>query len=57
MGPAGYTSELARALASDLLARFLRYVAIDTQPQLDRTSSPSTPGQLELGRLLVYEAG
>ena len=47
---ASYTSELARGLAPDVLARFLRYVQIDTQSRRDRTSSPSTPGQLELGR-------
>jgi tripeptide aminopeptidase len=50
-----YTSELAQELASDLLERFLRYVRIDTQSQRDRTGSPSTPGQLELGRVLVGE--
>jgi tripeptide aminopeptidase len=42
-------------LAEDLLARFLRYVRIDTQSRRDRTTSPSTPGQLELGALLVSE--
>ena len=52
---ASYTSELAQELGPDVLARFLRYVQIDTQSQRDRTSSPSTPGQLELGRLLVDE--
>jgi tripeptide aminopeptidase len=55
MQPAAYTSSLAEALAPDLLDRFLRYVRIDTQSQRDRKSSPSTPGQLELGRLLVAE--
>ncbi len=49
----GYTSELARSLAGDVLERFLRYVRIDTQSQRDRDGSPSTPGQLELGRVLV----
>ena len=52
---ASYTSELAQELGPDVLARFLRYVQIDTQSQRDRTSSPSTPGQLDLGRLLVDE--
>jgi len=33
----------------------MRYVRIDTQSRRDRDSSPSTPGQLELGRLLVEE--
>lgn len=55
MSPAPYTSELARSLADDLLERFQRYVRIDTQASRDRTRSPSTPGQLELGRLLVAE--
>src|SRR4051795_11817049 len=50
-----YTSDLAEALAPDLLDRFLRYVRIDTQSQRERTRSPSTPGQLDLQRLLVDE--
>ena len=53
--PASYTSALAESLAPDVLARFLRYVRIDTQSRRDRKSSPSTPGQLELGRVLVAE--
>ncbi|MCW3038324.1 MAG: peptidase [Solirubrobacterales bacterium] len=52
-----FTSALAEALAPDLLARFDRYVRVATQS--DRTGlgvrSPTTPGQLELGRLLVDE--
>jgi tripeptide aminopeptidase len=55
MAPAQYTSELARALAPDLLGRFTRYVRINTQSRRERTASPSTPGQLELGRVLVAE--
>ncbi len=55
MTPAPFTSELAAALAPDLLDRFQRYVRIDTQSRRDRTRSPSTPGQLDLGRLLVEE--
>src|SRR3954469_22909841 len=50
-----YTSPLAEALAPDLLERFLRYVRVDTQSRRDRTQSPSTPGQLELARILVGE--
>jgi tripeptide aminopeptidase len=38
-----------------LLDRFLRYVRIDTQADERSTSYPSTPGQLELGRLLRDE--
>jgi tripeptide aminopeptidase len=52
---ASYTSELAAALAPDLLRRFERYVRVDTQSARERTQSPSTPGQLDLGRLLVTE--
>jgi tripeptide aminopeptidase len=37
------------------LDRFLRYVRIDTRSDDRSTSSPSTPGQLELQRLLVAE--
>jgi tripeptide aminopeptidase len=50
-----YTSELAATLAPDLLGRFERYARIGTQSARQRTQSPSTPGQLELGRLLVDE--
>ena len=50
-----YTSELARALAPGLLERFERYVRIDTQAARERTASPSSPGQLELGRVLVSD--
>jgi tripeptide aminopeptidase len=52
---APYTSNLAESLARDVLTRFQRYVRIDTQSHRDRTSSPSTPGQLELARLLASE--
>ena len=55
MDSAPYTSMLAQALAPDLLSRFDRYVRIDTQSRRDRTGSPSTPGQLDLGRVLVAE--
>jgi tripeptide aminopeptidase len=50
-----FSSPLAGALAPELLERFGRYVRIDTQSRRDRSSSPSTPGQLELGRILVQE--
>ena len=52
---AHFTSTLAESLAPDVLARFDRYVRIDTQAARDRTQSPSTPGQLELARLLAQE--
>jgi tripeptide aminopeptidase len=50
-----FTSPLAESLAPDLLERFQRYVRIDTQSERDRRQSPSTPGQLDLARLLVEE--
>ena len=36
-----------------ILERFCRYVRIDTQADEASKSYPSTPGQLELGRLLA----
>src|SRR5919112_869612 len=51
----GFTSPLAEQLAADVLGRFERYVRVDTTSELDRRQSPSTPGQLELGRRLVAE--
>jgi tripeptide aminopeptidase len=50
-----FTSTLAEALAPDLLDRFQRYVRVDTQSSPDSGAEPSTPGQLDLGRLLVEE--
>ena len=55
MAEAPYTSSLAGELAADVLERFMRYVRIGTQSRRDRKSSPSTPGQLELARLLADE--
>jgi tripeptide aminopeptidase len=55
MPSAPFSSDLAQALSEDLLQRFLRYVRIDTQAHRDRTQSPSSPGQLDLARLLVAE--
>ncbi|HEY1712934.1 MAG TPA: peptidase T [Solirubrobacteraceae bacterium] len=52
---ATFTSELAERLAEDLLRRFERYARIDTQSTRERAQSPSTPGQLDLGRVLVQE--
>jgi tripeptide aminopeptidase len=51
----GYASPLAAELAEDVLSRFLRYVAIDTQSDNDATAYPSTARQLDLSRLLVDE--
>jgi tripeptide aminopeptidase len=50
-----FTSALAETLAPDVLERFTRYVRVGTQSDVSAETSPSTPGQLELGRLLVDE--
>src|SRR3954454_20243131 len=53
---APYTSPLAEELAPDLLDRFQRYVRVDTQSRRNANgSTPSTPGQLDLSRMLVEE--
>jgi tripeptide aminopeptidase len=39
----------------DIVERFKTYIAIDTKSDESSTTIPSTPGQLELGRLLVNE--
>jgi tripeptide aminopeptidase len=51
----GFTSPLAESLAEDLLERLQRYVRIDTQAVRNRNGCPSSPGQLELGRLVAGE--
>jgi tripeptide aminopeptidase len=38
-----------------VLERFQRYVRVDTGSERHRTQSPSTPGQLDLARMLVEE--
>lgn len=38
-----------------LLARFLRYVKVDTTARENSQDYPSSPGQLELGRILLEE--
>ncbi|MBO0767681.1 MAG: peptidase T [Solirubrobacterales bacterium] len=53
--PAEYTSALAAGLAEDLLARFSRYVRIDTQSAIDKTTTPSTSKQFDLARVLEAE--
>jgi tripeptide aminopeptidase len=53
--PFPYSSALAQELAPGLLERFERYVRIESTAGRDRTQSPSTPGQLEMGRMLVEE--
>ena len=51
----GYASPLAEELADDVLARFLRYVVIDTEASVESTGYPSSAKQLDLSRLLVEE--
>jgi tripeptide aminopeptidase len=46
---------LAAQLAEDAAERFLRYVRIDTRSDEDSETYPSTPGQLDLLRLLRDE--
>ncbi|MGI8623168.1 MAG: peptidase T, partial [Solirubrobacteraceae bacterium] len=50
-----YTSPLAEALAPGLLERFVRYARVDTQSSRESAERPSTPGQLDLARLLAGE--
>jgi tripeptide aminopeptidase len=52
---APYASPLAAELADDVLERFLRYVVIDTQADVESTTYPSSAKQLDLSRLLVDE--
>jgi tripeptide aminopeptidase len=52
---AAFTSDLAQSLSGETIERFQRYVRFDTQARRERDGSPSTPGQLDLGRLLVGE--
>src|ERR1700759_1351330 len=47
--------QLAESLSGVVLDRFQRYGRVDTQAARERTGSPSTPGQLDLGRLMVEE--
>ena len=44
-----------RWIEERLLGRFLRYVAIDTTSDRHSKSSPTTPGQIRLARILVEE--
>src|SRR3954469_5982263 len=53
--PSPYSSPLAQELAPGLLERFERYCRIASTAARERTQSPSTPGQLQMGRLLVDE--
>lgn len=51
-----YSSEQgARGIRDELVARFFRYVAIESQSNAASTDLPSSLGQLELARLLAQE--
>ena len=50
-----YPTPLAAELADDVLERFLRYVRVDTQSDIDSETYPSTAKQLDLGRMLAEE--
>jgi tripeptide aminopeptidase len=50
-----YAGPLAESLGEEVLERFLRYVVIDTQAELDSPTYPSSEKQLDLCRLLVDE--
>src|SRR5882672_4814271 len=45
----------SQPVMSALLDRFCRYVRIDTQAVEDAKCYPSSPGQIDLGRILVQE--
>jgi tripeptide aminopeptidase len=48
-------ADIAQFLADEARVRFLRYIAIDTRSDEESTTSPSTPGQMVLARLLKDE--
>jgi tripeptide aminopeptidase len=50
-----FTSPLAEQLADDVLDRFVRYARVDTKSTAPRETCPSTPGQLDLARMLRDE--
>ena len=50
-----YPTPLAAELVDDVLERFLRYVRVDTQSDIDSPTYPSTAKQLDLGRVLAEE--
>jgi tripeptide aminopeptidase len=51
----GFATPLAAELAEDVLARFLRYIQIDTRSEEGSATYPSTAKQLDLARVLVEE--
>ncbi len=55
MAERAYATPLAAEIADDVLARFLRYVQIDTQSDPDSETYPSTMKQRDLGEVLANE--
>jgi tripeptide aminopeptidase len=55
LGDPRYPTPIAAEVADDVLERFLRYVQVDTQSDEDSETYPSTPKQLDLGKLLADE--
>ncbi|MDQ4125560.1 MAG: peptidase T, partial [Actinomycetota bacterium] len=53
--PTTHSSELAETLAPRVLERLVRYARVDTQAVRDRETCPSSPGQLDLLRMLAEE--
>lgn len=49
------TEQRPMSVRDELVARFFRYAAIESQSNAARTHLPSSPGQLELARLLAQE--
>jgi tripeptide aminopeptidase len=49
------TAQETMGIRDELVARFFRYVAIESQSNAASTHLPSSPGQLELARLLAEE--
>ena len=49
------TARVLRSPTESVLARFLRYVAIDSRSAEDVDTVPSTPAQWDIARLLVDE--
>ncbi|HXK59175.1 MAG TPA: peptidase T [Acidobacteriota bacterium] len=47
--------EIQQFLQEDSLSRFLRYVTVDTRSDEQSTERPSTPGQIELARMVEAE--
>ena len=52
---APYSSPLAEGLATAVRERLVRYARVDTQSAREREQCPSTPGQLDLLRMLEAE--